>query len=164
MVVPIRIDPSVTVRNGQESQLTLAPALALNTSSCICSLLSQPLLPGSEYQLQSLLTRYGPGKLYQVTSDINGTGPLDLTLPRGQIVALLQNKDTKGNSSRWLVDTGGMWTSKLFIPFWESQLPRADREAWMLVCANLAVQTQETGGQRQMQWLNPLTQWYLKCQ
>lgn len=68
---------------------------------------SQPLLPGSEHQVQALLTRYGPGKLYQVTSNINGTGTLDLTLPRGQIVALLQNKDTKGNNSRWLVDTGG---------------------------------------------------------
>lgn len=68
---------------------------------------TQPLLPGSEHQMQALLTRYGPGKLYQVTSNINGTGTLDLTLPRGQIVALLQNKDTKGNSSRWLVDTGG---------------------------------------------------------
>ncbi|NP_001094444.2 rho guanine nucleotide exchange factor 37 isoform X1 [Rattus norvegicus] len=68
---------------------------------------SQPLLPGSEHQMQSLLTRYGPGKIYQVTSNINGTGTLDLTLPRGQIVALLQNKDTKGNNSRWLVDTGG---------------------------------------------------------
>ncbi|GAB1301790.1 Rho guanine nucleotide exchange factor 37 [Apodemus speciosus] len=68
---------------------------------------TQPLLPGSEHQMQALLTRYGPGKLYQVTSNINGTGTLDLTLPRGQIVALLQNKDTKGSSSRWLVDTGG---------------------------------------------------------
>ncbi|XP_052011686.1 rho guanine nucleotide exchange factor 37 isoform X1 [Apodemus sylvaticus] len=68
---------------------------------------TQPLLPGSEHQMQALLTRYGPGKLYQVTSNINGTGTLDLTLPRGQIVALLQNKDTKGNNSRWLVDTGG---------------------------------------------------------
>lgn len=68
---------------------------------------SKPLLPGSEHQMQALLTRYGPGKIYQVTSNINGTGTLDLTLPRGQIVALLQNKDTKGNNSRWLVDTGG---------------------------------------------------------
>ncbi|XP_017654815.1 rho guanine nucleotide exchange factor 37 isoform X2 [Nannospalax galili] len=68
---------------------------------------TQPLLPGSEYQMQALLTKYGPGKLYQVMSNISGTGTLDLTLPRGQIVALLQNKDTKGNSSRWLVDTGG---------------------------------------------------------
>ncbi|XP_073932772.1 rho guanine nucleotide exchange factor 37 isoform X2 [Castor canadensis] len=68
---------------------------------------AQPLLPGSERQVEALLSKYGPGKLYQVTSNINGAGTLDLTLPRGQIVALLQNKDTKGNSSRWLVDTGG---------------------------------------------------------
>ncbi|XP_004631345.1 rho guanine nucleotide exchange factor 37 [Octodon degus] len=68
---------------------------------------SQPLLPGSEHQVQALLSKYGPGKLYQVTSNISGAGTLDLTLPRGQVVALLQNKDTKGHSSRWLVDTGG---------------------------------------------------------
>uniref|UniRef100_A0A2I3T611 Rho guanine nucleotide exchange factor 37 n=2 Tax=Pan troglodytes TaxID=9598 RepID=A0A2I3T611_PANTR len=68
---------------------------------------TQPLLPGSERQVQALLSRHGPGKLYQVTSNISGTGTLDLTLPRGQIVAILQNKDTKGNSGRWLVDTGG---------------------------------------------------------
>ncbi|KAM8764375.1 rho guanine nucleotide exchange factor 37 isoform 2-T5 [Rhynchonycteris naso] len=67
----------------------------------------QPLLPGAERQVQALLSKYGPGKLYQVTSNVSGAGTLDLTLPRGQIVALLQNKDTKGNSSRWLVDTGG---------------------------------------------------------
>lgn len=59
--------------------------------------------------MQALLTKYGPGKLYQVTSNTSGSRTLDLSLPRGQIVALLQNKDTKGNSSRWLVDTGGMW-------------------------------------------------------
>ncbi|XP_076993501.1 rho guanine nucleotide exchange factor 37 [Tamandua tetradactyla] len=69
--------------------------------------ITQPLLPGAERQVQALLSRYGLGKLYQVTSSISGTGTLDLTLPRGQIVALLQNKDTKGNSGRWLVDTGG---------------------------------------------------------
>ncbi|XP_059999934.1 rho guanine nucleotide exchange factor 37 isoform X2 [Lagenorhynchus albirostris] len=68
---------------------------------------TQPLLPGAEHQVQALLSRYGPGKLYQVTSNISGSGTLDLTLPRGHVVALLQDKDTKGNSSRWLVDTGG---------------------------------------------------------
>lgn len=67
----------------------------------------QPLLPGAERQVQALLTKYAPGKLYQVTSNTSGSRTLDLSLPRGQIVALLQNKDTKGNSSRWLVDTGG---------------------------------------------------------
>lgn len=59
--------------------------------------------------MQALLSRYGPEKLYQVTSNVSGAGTLDLTLLRGQVVALLQNKDTKGNSSRWLVDTGGTW-------------------------------------------------------
>uniref|UniRef100_A0A8D1I6X1 Rho guanine nucleotide exchange factor 37 n=1 Tax=Sus scrofa TaxID=9823 RepID=A0A8D1I6X1_PIG len=68
---------------------------------------TRPLLPGAERQVQALLSRYGSGKLYQVTSNISGSGTLDLTLPRGHVVALLQNKDTKGNSSRWLVDTGG---------------------------------------------------------
>ncbi|KAM9729947.1 rho guanine nucleotide exchange factor 37 isoform 3-T3 [Dama dama] len=68
---------------------------------------TQPLLPGAERQVQALLSKYGPGKLYQVTSNVSGAGTLDLTLPRGHIVARLQNKDTKGNSSRWLVDTGG---------------------------------------------------------
>ncbi|KAF3828518.1 hypothetical protein GH733_001931 [Mirounga leonina] len=67
----------------------------------------QPLLPGAERQVQALLSRYGPEKLYQVMSGVSGAGTLDLTLQRGQIVALLQNKDTRGNSSRWLVDTGG---------------------------------------------------------
>ncbi|XP_022349140.1 rho guanine nucleotide exchange factor 37 [Enhydra lutris kenyoni] len=67
----------------------------------------QPLLPGAERQVQALLSRYGPEKLYQVTSNVSGAGTLDLMLLRGQVVALLQNKDTKGNSSRWLVDTGG---------------------------------------------------------
>lgn len=64
--------------------------------------------------MQTLLGKYGPGKLYQVTSNISGTGTMDLTLLRGQVVALLQNKDTKGNSSRWLVDTGGRWTQAHF--------------------------------------------------
>uniref|UniRef100_A0A8C3W3U7 Rho guanine nucleotide exchange factor 37 n=1 Tax=Catagonus wagneri TaxID=51154 RepID=A0A8C3W3U7_9CETA len=68
---------------------------------------TQLLLPGAERQVQALLSAYGPGKLYQVTGNISGTGTLDLTLPRGHIVALLHNKDTRGNSSRWLVDAGG---------------------------------------------------------
>ncbi|XP_045140649.1 rho guanine nucleotide exchange factor 37 [Echinops telfairi] len=67
----------------------------------------QPLLPGAERQVQALLSKYGPGKLYQVTSSVSGAGTLDLTLPRGHIVAVLQDRDTKGNSGRWLVDTGG---------------------------------------------------------
>ncbi|XP_036604309.1 rho guanine nucleotide exchange factor 37 [Trichosurus vulpecula] len=69
--------------------------------------ITQPLQPAAERQVQTLLSKYGPSKLYQVTSNISGSGNLALTLQRGQVVALLQDRDTKGNTSRWLVDTGG---------------------------------------------------------
>uniref|UniRef100_A0A8B9Q2C2 Rho guanine nucleotide exchange factor 37 n=1 Tax=Apteryx owenii TaxID=8824 RepID=A0A8B9Q2C2_APTOW len=68
---------------------------------------SQPLNPAEERKVLSLVSRHGPDKLYQVTSNISGNKDLDLTLQRGQIVALLQSADTKGNTSRWLVDAGG---------------------------------------------------------
>ncbi|KAM6055172.1 rho guanine nucleotide exchange factor 37 isoform 2-T2 [Theristicus caerulescens] len=67
----------------------------------------QPLNPAEERKVLSLVSKHGPDKLYQVTSNISGSKDLDLTLQRGQIVALLQSVDTKGNTSRWLVDAGG---------------------------------------------------------
>ncbi|NWZ70727.1 ARH37 factor, partial [Acrocephalus arundinaceus] len=68
---------------------------------------TQPLTPAEERKVLSLVSKHGPDKLYQVTSNISGSRDLDLTLLRGQIVALLQGADTKGNTSRWLVDAGG---------------------------------------------------------
>ncbi|XP_042646197.1 rho guanine nucleotide exchange factor 37 isoform X2 [Tyto alba] len=68
---------------------------------------TQPLNPAEERKVHSLVSKHGPDKLYQVTSNISGSKDLDLTLQRGQIVALLQSVDTKGNTSRWLVDAGG---------------------------------------------------------
>ncbi|NXJ81136.1 ARH37 factor, partial [Trogon melanurus] len=68
---------------------------------------TQPLNPVEERKVFSLVSKHGPDKLYQVTSNISGSKDMDLTLQRGQIVALLQSVDTKGNTSRWLVDAGG---------------------------------------------------------
>ncbi|NXJ05454.1 ARH37 factor, partial [Odontophorus gujanensis] len=67
----------------------------------------QPLNPAEERKVLSLVSKHGPDKLYQVTSNISGSKDMDLTLQRGQIVALLQSVDTKGNTNRWLVDAGG---------------------------------------------------------
>ncbi|XP_067422878.1 rho guanine nucleotide exchange factor 37 isoform X2 [Emydura macquarii macquarii] len=67
----------------------------------------QPLSPAEERRVLSLVNKHGPDKLYQVTSNISGSKDLDLTLQRGQIVALLHGMDTKGNTNRWLVDAGG---------------------------------------------------------
>ncbi|OXB55009.1 hypothetical protein ASZ78_013196 [Callipepla squamata] len=69
--------------------------------------LEQPLNPAEERKVLSLVSKHGPDKLYQVTSNISGSKDMDLTLQRGQIVALLQSVDTKGNTNRWLVDAGG---------------------------------------------------------
>ncbi|XP_054143845.1 rho guanine nucleotide exchange factor 37 isoform X2 [Melozone crissalis] len=68
---------------------------------------TQALTPAEERKVLSLVSKHGPDKLYQVTSNTSGSRELDLTLLRGQIVALLQSSDTKGNTSRWLVDAGG---------------------------------------------------------
>uniref|UniRef100_A0A8B9F6X2 Rho guanine nucleotide exchange factor 37 n=1 Tax=Amazona collaria TaxID=241587 RepID=A0A8B9F6X2_9PSIT len=68
---------------------------------------AQPLNPAEERKVLSLMSKHGPDKLYQVTSNISGSRDLDLTLQRGQVVALLQSVDTKGNTNRWLVDAGG---------------------------------------------------------
>ncbi|XP_053155604.1 rho guanine nucleotide exchange factor 37 isoform X2 [Hemicordylus capensis] len=67
----------------------------------------QPLSPVEERTALSLVNKHGPDKLYLVTSNVSGSKNMDLTLQRGQIVALLHDMDTKGNTNRWLVDTGG---------------------------------------------------------
>ncbi|XP_008102865.1 rho guanine nucleotide exchange factor 37 isoform X1 [Anolis carolinensis] len=67
----------------------------------------QPLNVAEERKVLLLMNKHGPDKLYQITANTSGSKDMDLTLQRGQIVALLHDKDTKGNPNRWLVDTGG---------------------------------------------------------
>ncbi|KAM4675990.1 rho guanine nucleotide exchange factor 37 [Discoglossus pictus] len=64
-------------------------------------------------EVHLLLQRHGSEKLYQVMSNVSGSRDLDLTLHRGQVVAVLQFTDTKGNKNRWLVDVGG---SRGYVP------------------------------------------------
>lgn len=67
----------------------------------------QPLSSEEERKVLLLVNKHGADKLYQVTSNLSGSKDMDLTLQRGQIVALLHGMDTKGNTNRWLVDSGG---------------------------------------------------------
>nr|XP_028573407.1 rho guanine nucleotide exchange factor 37 isoform X1 [Podarcis muralis]XP_028573408.1 rho guanine nucleotide exchange factor 37 isoform X1 [Podarcis muralis] len=71
------------------------------------SVAEQPLSPAEERKVHLLMSKHGPEKLYQVTSNTSGSKNMDLVLQRGQIVALLHDRDTKGNTNRWLVDSGG---------------------------------------------------------
>ncbi|XP_072002307.1 rho guanine nucleotide exchange factor 37 isoform X2 [Engystomops pustulosus] len=68
----------------------------------------QEHIPVIERQIQQLLKRHSPQKLYQVISAVKGTRDMELTLSRGDVVAVIQYADTKGNKNRWLVDTGGL--------------------------------------------------------
>ncbi|XP_056430722.1 rho guanine nucleotide exchange factor 37 [Hyla sarda] len=68
----------------------------------------QEHLPIIERQVQQLLKQYSPQKLYQVMSAVKSTREMELTLRRGEVVAVIQFADTKGSQTRWLVDTGGL--------------------------------------------------------
>ncbi|XP_029113363.1 rho guanine nucleotide exchange factor 37 isoform X2 [Scleropages formosus] len=67
----------------------------------------QPLSPSSQRRLQVLMERHSPEKIYQLTRHVVGSRELDLTLQRGELVALVSEMDTRGDRRRWLVDAGG---------------------------------------------------------
>ncbi|XP_015799199.1 rho guanine nucleotide exchange factor 38 [Nothobranchius furzeri] len=61
----------------------------------------------TEEQRSWLLSEYPLSRLYQLKRKCNGCQEQDLSLLEGELVALLEEKDPLGSSSRWLVDTGG---------------------------------------------------------
>ncbi|XP_071359596.1 rho guanine nucleotide exchange factor 38 [Trachinotus anak] len=61
----------------------------------------------TEEQRALLLAEYPPDRLYQLKRKCNGCQEQDLSLLEGELVALLEDTDPSGSSSRWLVHTGG---------------------------------------------------------
>nr|XP_057926546.1 rho guanine nucleotide exchange factor 38 isoform X2 [Doryrhamphus excisus] len=61
----------------------------------------------TEEQRARLLAEYPPSHLYQLKRKCNGCQEQDLSLLEGELVALLEDTDPLGSSSRWLVHTGG---------------------------------------------------------
>ncbi|KAM8848147.1 rho guanine nucleotide exchange factor 37 [Synchiropus picturatus] len=68
---------------------------------------AQTLSPSSQRRLKQLMDKHGSGKIYQVTVAVAGTRDLDLTLNKGELVAVISEMDTRGDKRRWLVDAGG---------------------------------------------------------
>ncbi|CAB1337078.1 unnamed protein product [Coregonus sp. 'balchen'] len=60
-----------------------------------------------EDQLNAPIVQHGSGKIYQLTGHVVGTRDLDLSLNRGELVAIISEMDTRGDRRRWLVDAGG---------------------------------------------------------
>ncbi|XP_028816658.1 rho guanine nucleotide exchange factor 37 isoform X1 [Denticeps clupeoides] len=67
----------------------------------------QPLATQDQKRLRALMDKHGSEKLYQLTGPVVGTRDLDLTLSKGELVAVLNEMDTRGDRRRWLVDAGG---------------------------------------------------------
>ncbi|GAA6221987.1 rho guanine nucleotide exchange factor 37 [Lates japonicus] len=67
----------------------------------------QPLSPSSQRRLKQLTDKHGSGKIYQVIGTVVGSRDLDLSLARGELVAIISEADSRGDKRRWLVDAGG---------------------------------------------------------
>lgn len=66
----------------------------------------------TEEQRASLLAEHPVERLYQLKRKCNGCQEEDLSLLEGELVALLEDSDPLGSSSRWLVHTGGQCTAR----------------------------------------------------
>ncbi|XP_068181293.1 rho guanine nucleotide exchange factor 37 isoform X2 [Antennarius striatus] len=67
----------------------------------------QPLSPSSRRRLQLLTEKHSSGRIFQVTAAVGGGRDLDLSLARGELVAVISQEDSRGDQKRWLVDAGG---------------------------------------------------------
>ncbi|KAM9470424.1 rho guanine nucleotide exchange factor 37 isoform 1-T4 [Clarias gariepinus] len=67
----------------------------------------QPVIAVSEKRLKDLVDKHGTEKLYQLIGPVVATRDLDLTLSKGELVAVISEIDTRGDRRRWLVDAGG---------------------------------------------------------
>uniref|UniRef100_A0A8C3FA50 Rho guanine nucleotide exchange factor 38 n=1 Tax=Chrysemys picta bellii TaxID=8478 RepID=A0A8C3FA50_CHRPI len=69
-----------------------------------------PLSPESPRQTESqrskLLSTYSTESLYQAKRKCNATQEFDIDLYEGELVAVVEQKDPFGSTSRWRVDTG----------------------------------------------------------
>uniref|UniRef100_A0A3B5M4U0 Rho guanine nucleotide exchange factor (GEF) 38 n=1 Tax=Xiphophorus couchianus TaxID=32473 RepID=A0A3B5M4U0_9TELE len=77
-------------------------------TSLYCSVFQvQEVQHQTEEQRAWLLAEYPPNRLYQLKRKCNGCQEQDLSLLEGELVALLEDTDPLGSSSRWLVHNGG---------------------------------------------------------
>ncbi|XP_074445524.1 rho guanine nucleotide exchange factor 38 [Larus michahellis] len=60
----------------------------------------------TEGHRSKLLTTYNTELLYQAKRKCNATQEFDIDLHEGELVAVVEQKDPFGSTSRWLVDTG----------------------------------------------------------
>ncbi|OWK06976.1 hypothetical protein Celaphus_00018563 [Cervus elaphus hippelaphus] len=78
-----------------------------------------------------LLSTYSTEELYQAKRKCNATQEYDINLLEGELVAVMEQKDPLGSTSRWLVDTGiikGYVYSSFLKPYNPARLQKVDGE------------------------------------
>ncbi|XP_012879181.1 PREDICTED: rho guanine nucleotide exchange factor 38 [Dipodomys ordii] len=78
-----------------------------------------------------LQSTYSTEELYQAKRKCNATQELDINLLEGELVAVLEQKDPLGSTSRWLVDTGivkGYVYSSFLKPYNPAKVQKVDAE------------------------------------
>uniref|UniRef100_A0A0B8RXW2 Rho guanine nucleotide exchange factor 38 n=1 Tax=Philothamnus irregularis TaxID=1899461 RepID=A0A0B8RXW2_9SAUR len=92
----------------------------------------QPEFPRQkEVHRLMLLSMYNVDLLYQAKRKCNATQELDIDLYEGEVVALIDQKDPFGCTSRWLVDTGilkGYVYSSFLKPYKPAKAPKNSGE------------------------------------
>ncbi|XDB51213.1 hypothetical protein AB1E18_004776 [Capra hircus] len=78
-----------------------------------------------------LLSTYSTEELYQAKRKCNATQEYDINLLEGELVAVVEQKDPLGSTSRWLVDTGiikGYVYSSFLKPYNPARVQKVDTE------------------------------------
>ncbi|XP_036767664.2 rho guanine nucleotide exchange factor 38 [Manis pentadactyla] len=78
-----------------------------------------------------LLSTYSSEELYQAKRKCNATQEYDINLLEGELVAVMEQKDPLGSTSRWLVDTGiikGYVYSCFLKPYNPAKVQKEDAE------------------------------------
>lgn len=89
--------------------LEMAPALLrMNT---LCFQLESPRQ--TEEHRSKLLATYSTESLYQAKRKCNAAQEFDIDLQEGDLVAVVEQKDPFGSTSRWLVDTGSEFSAQI---------------------------------------------------
>ncbi|XP_008582121.1 PREDICTED: rho guanine nucleotide exchange factor 38, partial [Galeopterus variegatus] len=89
------------------------------------------VLRQTDIHRSKLLSTYSAEELYQAKRKCNATQEYDINLLEGELVAVMEQKDPMGSTSRWLVDTGivkGYVYSSFLKPYNPAKVQKVDAE------------------------------------
>uniref|UniRef100_M3YC74 Rho guanine nucleotide exchange factor 38 n=1 Tax=Mustela putorius furo TaxID=9669 RepID=M3YC74_MUSPF len=106
--------------------------LSFEKKKSVQILVSLPEVPRqTDIHRSKLLSTYGKEELYQAKRKCNATQEYDINLLEGELVAVVEQKDPLGSTSRWLVDTGiikGYVYSSFLKPYNPAKVQKVDTE------------------------------------